>query len=111
MNGDLVVMEREQRDGLLLVRLSGEIDLSNVDRLQQQLDLAIARSPVVAIDLDAVEYIDSQGLRVLKQLADRLGREGAKLQLIARPGGFTRRVLELTSISEEIEVLDAIADS
>ena len=67
MSGDdLIKMEREQRDGLVIVRLGGEIDLANVNALQSRLERAAYGFDKVVVDLGAVEYIDSQGLRLLQ---------------------------------------------
>lgn len=99
-------MELKRRNGALLVRLTGEIDLSNVDQLQVRLDGAVATDENVVLDLTGIDYIDSQGLRLLIQLYGRQAKGGSKLQLVAPLGGFAREVLKMTSIDEEIEVLD-----
>ena len=41
MNDQLVSIQIERSNGSLLVRLSGEIDLSNSDTLHQQLESAV----------------------------------------------------------------------
>jgi anti-sigma B factor antagonist len=108
MSGDLVRLEQERRDGQLVLRLIGEVDLSNVDWLERQLAVAVRGCSRVVIDLTDVDYVDSQGLRLLKQLSDRLSGEGGRLQLIAPPGRFARGVLEMTRLNEDAEVLDAL---
>ena len=60
-----------------------------------------------ATSTSEIAYIDSQGLRLLKQLSDRLSSEDTTLQLIAPPGKFARGVLELTLLDKDVEVLDA----
>lgn len=106
MTDDLVEVELERRNGALLVRLTGEIDLSNVDELQQRLNNSLAPDQNVVLDLTGIEYIDSQGLRLLLQLYARQAGGGSKLRLVAPLGGFAREVLKMTSIDEEIEVID-----
>ena len=107
MNDDGAWIEVESREGCLIVCLRGEIDLSNVDSVEQRIEGELVGFPHIVIDLSEIEYIDSQGLRLLNQLSKRLAREGSTLQLIAPPGSFTRGILDLTLISEDIEVLDA----
>ncbi len=97
-------MEQERREGRLILHLHGEVDLSNVERLGQQIEIAATGSAHVLIDLSGIEYIDSQGLRLLKQLSNRFSDEGATLQLIAPPGTFARGVLEMTLLNETLEV-------
>jgi anti-sigma B factor antagonist len=108
MSDQLVSVVLEEWNGSLLVRLKGEIDLSNFQQLEQQLESAVEGRPRVILDLAEVKYIDSQGLRVLKQLSNRAGREGTKLEVIARPDSFARQVLELTRMSEYIEIRDTL---
>jgi anti-sigma B factor antagonist len=108
MNRELASIETERRDGRLILYLRGDIDLSNAEFLQQRIEHAVVGNTDVVLDLSAVEYIDSQGLRLVSQLSKGFSREGSKLQLIAPPGSFARGVLELTRMSEDIEVVDTI---
>ncbi len=108
MTDELVQMELEHANGVLIVRLAGEIDLSNVDRLQQRLDVLVAPGQDVILDLTGVSYIDSQGLRLLVQLHESHVSSGSKFRVVAPPGGIAREVLEMTSIDEDIAVLDAL---
>ncbi len=108
MTDELVQMELEHANGVLVVRLAGEIDLSNVDQLQQRLDVLVAPGQDVILDLTGVAYLDSQGLRLLVQLHESHVSSGSKFQVVAPPGGIAREVLEMTSIDEDIAVLDAL---
>ena len=107
MSDDLIKMEREQRDGLVILRLGGEIDLANVNALQFRLERATYGCDQVVVDLGAVEYIDSQGLRLLQQLSNSLAARDATLVLVAPPEGVARDVLELTRMGDHIEIRDA----
>ena len=110
MNDQLVVMEHERADGRLVVRLRGEIDLSNVEQLEQRLERAVEGFPAVVVDLSAIEYIDSQGLRLLTRLSRRLSTAGAELELVAPKGSIARDVLEMTGLSEDIAIREAPED-
>ena len=109
MSGGLVRLEQERLAERLVLRLCGEVDLSNVGWLERRIGVAVTDSPHVVIDLSDVDYIDSQGLRLLKQLSDVLSGEGARLQLVAPPGRFARGVLEMTRLDDDLEVLDLLA--
>jgi len=108
MNDQLVQVHEERDSDSVVVRVSGEIDLSNVARLEQRLDAAVEGCTRVVIDLAAIEYIDSQGLRLLSRLANRLAECNAKLEVVAPPGGVARDVLELTGMSDDIVIHDAL---
>jgi len=101
-------IETECRDGQLILYLRGEIDLANAQPVQERIEHAVTGNTNIVLDLSAIEYMDSQGLRLLSQLSNRLSREGSKLQLIAPPGSFARGVLEMTRISEDVEIADTI---
>ena len=109
MSDQLATVEREERDGELVVRLRGEMDLSNVERLRERIEREAEGAVRVAIELGEIEYIDSQGLRLLKQLSTRLGERGCALELVAPPHSVARSVLDLTGMSEDIPVRDALS--
>ena len=60
------------------------------------------------IDLTEIVYLDSQGLRLIKQLVNKANREGTRLQLVAPPNNFARQVLEVTQMSDYIEIRDTL---
>ena len=108
MTDELVVLQREDRDGVVVVHVRGEIDLSNAEELHQRIHRAVRGVPLAVIDLVDVAYIDSQGLRLLKRLADQLDGEGARLEVVAPPDSIARDVLDLTRMGEEITVRDGL---
>ena len=108
MNDQFVSMKIEPSNGSLLVRLSGEIDLSNSRQLHQQLESVVEGWPRVVIDLAEIKYLDSQGLRLIKQLCNKVDNDGTELQLVAPPDGFARQVLEMARMSDYIEIRDAL---
>jgi anti-sigma B factor antagonist len=59
---------------------------------------------VLRVDLAAVEFIDSSGLRVLLTTHEDQELRGARFELIA-PSEAVRRLLELTSLAEHLHVL------
>src|SRR5262245_7330416 len=102
------MLDVEQRDGFLLARLGGEIDLANADLLEQRLERAVSGSSRVLVDLTAVEYIDSRGLRLLSRLAVDLSERDGVLELVAPPGSIARDVVDLTRMGDEIRIRDAV---
>lgn len=53
-----------------LVRVTGDLDLSTADRLSSALDAAREDGGTTLVDLSAVNFIDSAGLRVLLRAAE-----------------------------------------
>jgi anti-anti-sigma factor len=108
MTDQLATMEVEPSDGSLLVRLRGEIDLSNANQMQRQLENTIEGYPLVVVDLTKIEYLDSQGLRLIKQICDKSDREDIVLKLIAPSTSIARKVLDIARMSDRVEIRDAL---
>lgn len=88
-------MDEERRGNVLIVRPGGRIDTSTCDELETalagRLDEGATR---LVVDMGAVDYIGSGGLRVLLLAARRLRAKGGLLVLAALPPGV-RHVFEL----------------
>ena len=93
-----------------LASLSGEIDMSTVDAIQQKLEAGVNGRPgLLALDLRRVEFLDSSGLRMVIQL-DRAQREaGGRLVVVQGPRRVAR-VFEITMMDKELEIVDDPAE-
>ena len=102
------LLQTEGEGGRVVVRLTGEIDLSNVDGLEAQIDSAIAHAQDVVIDLSAIDFIDSRGLRLLKRVSAAVAARDGKLLVVAPASSVARSVLDMTGMSQELAVQDAV---
>lgn len=102
------LMQSDIEDGRLVVRLSGEIDLSNVEGLEGQIEAAIADARDVVIDLAAIEFIDSRGLRLLNRVSASVASRDGTLVVVAPPSCVARSVLDMTGMSQELAVRDSL---
>ena len=102
------LMQTEGEGGRVVVRLTGEIDLSNVDGLEAQIDGAIAHAQDVVIDLSGIDFIDSRGLRLLKRVSAAVAGRDGTLLVVAPASSVARSVLDMTGMSEELAVQDAV---
>ena len=82
------------------VGVAGEIDDATVDRLAEALD-GLCQPPLerVELDLSAVGYLGSAGVRVLAQAADNPA--GVPVQVVGA-SDIVRRVLALTGIDRRL---------
>jgi anti-sigma B factor antagonist len=108
MNDQLASIQTEQVDGRLVVRLSGEIDLSNSELIHRRIEETMSPASSMVIELTEVKYLDSQGLRVIKQLVDKSFRDGITLQIVAPEGTFSRQVLDLATMSEYVPISESL---
>jgi anti-anti-sigma factor len=90
-----VKIVEEQRDGVLIVTLSGRVDSVSSPELETALLRHLASGEKrVLVDFAGVEYISSAGLRVLLLLAKKLKDADGRLVLSAMPESV-RLVFEL----------------
>jgi anti-anti-sigma factor len=98
-----------RRDGdRVIASVVGDIDLSNAHDVGRMLTGTLAsRSAIEPIlDLRDVTYIDSQGLRMLHQLASRLDASDVTMQVVAPPASVAGDVIRLTGIDRFVRLLD-----
>ena len=85
---------------LRVVIIRGEVDLATASDLESCVQRAFADQPSsIVLDLEAMTFIDSSGLRVLVALTNDARSRGATLALRNTPR-HARRVLELTGLSD-----------
>jgi anti-sigma B factor antagonist len=83
-----------------VVTVRGEVDLANAADLEAALRQALAGSPSsVVLDLAALTFIDSSGLRVLVALSKEAESRSAEFELRNVPH-HAQRVLDITGVSE-----------
>jgi anti-sigma B factor antagonist len=97
----------ELEDGRLVILLGGEIDLSNAETLELQINQAISGADDIVIDLTTVEFIDSRGLRLLKRVSTTVAERDGRLTVVAAPASIARSVLDMTRMTDELSVRDA----
>jgi anti-sigma B factor antagonist len=97
----LAEIELVDREGVRIVSVAGELDISNVGALEDAtFDLSNDALGIV-LDLSSTTYIDSATLGLLFRLQHSLKRRGQALRVVCPPGSSARRVLELTGFERE----------
>jgi anti-anti-sigma factor len=98
---ELAHLEVEFRGGVPVVRIHGEVDISNAEAIASEIEAAVPNSsPGVVIDLTPTTYLDSSGVNLLFRLAERSQVRGQRLRLIVPADAVLRRVLEITGIQD-----------
>jgi anti-sigma B factor antagonist/stage II sporulation protein AA (anti-sigma F factor antagonist) len=92
-----------------IVRVRGEIDLSNAEAIRTEIVNAVPREARgVVLDLTETTYLDSTGVRLLFELADRLQSRRQRLALVVREAALVRRVLVLTKLDDAVPMHDEV---
>jgi anti-sigma B factor antagonist len=94
----------ENGDEELHVTLTGELDISNVDRFEQELmALEQPRPPVLVLDLRSVRFIDSTGLSLLLN-ADARARRQSRHVTIVSGNGAARRIMRTVALDQILDI-------
>jgi anti-anti-sigma factor len=106
---EILEVETQQRDGLVHVALRGELDLSTVNKVQDELRRVEADAPrVVVLDLSKLTFLDSTGLRCLVT-ADQRARDADRRLVLVRGPDPVQRVFSITRLEERLEMVDDAA--
>ncbi|MCE3004889.1 MAG: STAS domain-containing protein [Xanthomonadaceae bacterium] len=95
----------EARDGLHLVKVAGEVDLSWSQSIRKAVLDALGRAPAVGVDLSAVTYIDSSGIAALVEGFQSARGKGQKFALVAA-SPQVRAVLQLARLDRVFPMVD-----
>lgn len=99
-----VGINRLQGGGLSFA-LSGDLDLSTLERLESALEDSLDGKPeLVVLDLRELTFLDSSGLRLMLALHASQRERGGRLVLVRGPRRV-HRVLELTRADDELEIV------
>jgi anti-anti-sigma factor len=85
--------------------VSGEIDFASAPSMQARVIAACERERATSLilDLEAVEFMDSSGLRVLLHLQRELSADDGALVLLG-PTEEVRKILKLTGLDQHLAV-------
>lgn len=99
-------------ENLRRIVVSGRLDLPGTDSVAAQLD-ALAAEPKkgVVVDLSALRFLASIGIRALIVTAKAVKKRGGKMVLVVNDGSTVRMSLEATGINDLIPVFGSTADA
>jgi anti-sigma B factor antagonist len=102
-------LDFEPLDDAVLARLRGEVDLANARSVKARLLEAVPNTASgLVLDLSATHHLDSSGVRVIFELADRLDNRRQKLQIVVPDESPIKRVLLLTEIDRVVPLYGSV---
>jgi|SRR4051794_36085034 len=90
----------------VIVAPAGEIDLATIDAVAAEIDAGSAEAALVVLDLRAVTFLDSAGIRLVLTSARRLAAAGGELAVVHGPAEV-QRVFNLVGLDGRVRLLDA----
>jgi anti-anti-sigma factor len=110
MRSRLADLDIEVADGVVVAKVSGEIDSSNAGELRLALLERLSNTVLgMVLDLTGATYVDSTGIALLFELARGLEARRQLFRLVVPPSGPVRRVLDLCALSTAVPVDDDAA--
>jgi anti-anti-sigma factor len=100
-----LTIDEQSADGLVVLAVTGEVDLASVGELRDALERARSRAAAVWLDLSEVEFMDSTGLTTLV-LAHRGFEDPDRQFAVICPDGPVRRLLALAGLDRFVRVHD-----
>ena len=89
------------------VSLEGELDLSNVLCVEEELLKVEKRKPALVLDLRRLRFIDSTGLRVIVSAHQRAMKQGRKLRIV-QGGDAVKRLFRLSGLERRLDFVEDV---
>jgi anti-anti-sigma factor len=99
-------------DDVVIARLSGEIDLSNAAEVGDELSTSVPNTALgLVLDLTATTYLDSSGIHLVFDLAERLRTRQQQLRIVVPTGAPIRRVLRIVELGDSVPVMATVDEA
>ena len=106
MEGEADFTIGRRREGeAVVVAPDGEVDLATVHALRDAVRSAQRETRIVVVDLRAVTFMDSSGLRLLVELHRESDQDGFSLVVVRGPRAL-ERLLDVTGLSDRLLLVD-----
>ena len=93
-------LEAREEDGVLVLRLSGELDVTNAKQVRSAVDAVLSsETERLIFDLEGLQFMDSSGIAMLVSVAHKV----REVQ-VRNPSIIVRRLIELTGLADALHV-------
>ncbi len=107
---DTLRVSTERRDDTIVLVLEGELDIATAPRIEEALRAAEEQAPaILVLDLRALDFMDSTGLRTILS-ADARAREAGRRLAVVQGNENIRRVFEVTRLYDRVQIVDDPAE-
>jgi anti-anti-sigma factor len=99
-------------DQVVVAHVSGEIDLASAPGVGEELAGAVPnRALGLVVDLERTTYLDSSGISLIFDLAERLRRRQQQLRLVVSESSPLRRVLGIVDAGGAVPILSSVEEA
>jgi anti-anti-sigma factor len=102
----------EHHGAVSVVTMAGEVDVVQAQGLRERLLGAVRNEDLgLVVDLSGATYVDSVGVSLLFELAERLADRQLRMAVVLPEDGLVTRVLTIVNIDSVAEVHPAVDDA
>jgi anti-anti-sigma factor len=102
----------EDHDGVPVARLSGEVDISRAATIRLELLRALSNLHLgLVVDLREVTYLDSAGVNILFEVAERLAARQQAVVTVIPENALIQRVTSLVNLGSATEIHTNLDDA
>jgi anti-anti-sigma factor len=99
-------------DSIGVVSLAGEVDIVQAHDLRERLFGAIRNEDLgLVVDLTGATYIDSVGVSLLFELAERLAERQLQLAVVVPESGLVKRVIRIVNLASVAEIHPSVREA
>jgi anti-sigma B factor antagonist len=99
-------------NGVPVASLEGEIDIANAAQLRAQLTAAVPNTASgFVIDLTPTSYLDSRGIHLILDVAERAARAQQHVRLVVPRDSHVYRILQLSRVQDAVPIDPTIEDA
>jgi anti-sigma B factor antagonist len=107
-----VAPQVDYHDHIGVVKLAGDVDIVQAQDLRERLMGAVRNEDLgLIVDLTSAAYIDSVGVSLLFELAEKLTERQLRLAVVLPDGGLVERVLSIVNIATVAELHPTVDDA
>ena len=102
----------EHRDSVGIARVRGEVDITQISVLREQLLTAVNNDDIgLVVDLTDASYVDSVGVSLLFELAERLSSRQIGFAVVVPQEGLIERVLTIVDLGSVADIHRSTGDA
>jgi anti-anti-sigma factor len=105
-------IEFDHRDSVGIAQLSGDVDITQAGVLREQLLAGVRNDDLgLVVDLTDARYVDSVGVSLLFELAERLTGRQMRFAVVVPQEGLVQRVLTIVDLKSVAEVYPELREA
>jgi anti-anti-sigma factor len=109
---ELARIDIHQGSEVVVARVEGEIDISNVGAVRRELTDGVPNTALgLVVDLSETSHLDSSGVHLLFQLATALESRQQRICVVAPPTAPSSRVLLITGFDQLMPVTSSVGEA